>query len=88
MAQCHKQYDKVTVDFSISKPRTYHCILTGPVSFLQPWHVQARSELENPLLQVRDLAFVPSFRHSKRDTIPQQSPMKKFSVSSPFSALS
>jgi len=24
MAQCHKQYDKVTVYFSISKPGTYH----------------------------------------------------------------
>ena len=83
MAQCHEQYDKVTVHFSISKPENLP-LNSSPDPFLQPWHVQARSKLRDSLLpvQVNHLTFVPNFQHLKRDMIPQWSPMKKFSVSS------
>jgi hypothetical protein len=49
MAQCHKQHDKVIICFSISKPVTYHCIPTRPVSSAMARTSKKRARESSPL---------------------------------------
>jgi len=48
MAQCHKQHNKITICFSISKPGTYHCILTRPVSSAMAHTSKKRARESSP----------------------------------------